>query len=118
MNVYLTPSTGYSLNNLNVYVTDADGNIYKSYTTPKMNKGRIQLKIQGIGSGAMDKNFKIVVELKNDKNKKATWTRSLITCAYENYQTASEENDVNRMNLLKALFQYFIAAQARFYGIR
>ncbi|MBP5463142.1 MAG: InlB B-repeat-containing protein [Lachnospiraceae bacterium] len=118
MNVYLTPATGYSLNNLNVYVTDADGNIYKSYTTPKMNKGRIQLKIQGIGSGAMDKNFKIVVELKNDKNKKATWTRSLITCAYENYQTASEENDVNRMNLLKALFQYFIAAQARFYGIR
>ncbi|MBP5354266.1 MAG: hypothetical protein J6Y67_03900, partial [Lachnospiraceae bacterium] len=78
------------------------------------NKGRIQLKIQKIGSGEMDKNFKIVVELKSDTTKKATWTRSLITCAYENYQTAVTANDEARQNLMMALYQYFLAAKERF----
>ncbi|MBP5462418.1 MAG: hypothetical protein J6Y20_09860, partial [Lachnospiraceae bacterium] len=116
MNVYLTPASGYSLDNLNVYVTNSDGTAYASYTDPKMNKGRIQLKIQDIGSGEMDKNFKIVVELKSDTTKKATWTRSLITCAYENYQTAVAANDEARQNLMMALYQYFLAAKERFLG--
>ena len=118
INIYLTPADGYKRKDFNIYVTNADGTAYTTYTEPITTKGKIFLKIRDIDSGSMDKNFKIVVELKSNPEVTATWTRSVLTSAYEIYQTAVAAGKEETQNLVMSLYQYFLAAKEVFYGDR
>ncbi|MBO4788505.1 MAG: hypothetical protein J5531_06345, partial [Lachnospiraceae bacterium] len=85
----------------------------KRHTTPTMKNGKIYIKIKGINSNKMDKEFQIVVKLK-DTDVSATWTRSVITCAYEIYQNAVAENTESVKNMTMAMYQYFLASKEQF----
>ena len=108
INVYLTPASGYSLKDFDISISSkADG--------PKIVDlgeygGQIYIKIDGIKAYDMDKDIQIQVKLKGT-NTSATWTRSLMSCAYDNYQGAGD--NMARKNLMMSLYQYFKAAQAR-----
>ena len=114
INVYLTPANGYSLGSFEITILDKDGNIYKRHTKPVMKKGKIYIKIKGINSNKMDNNFRIVVKLKSNPNVSATWTRSVITCAYASYQRGLTENMEPLKNVTMALYQYFLASKEQF----
>ena len=77
-----------------------------------MKGGKISVQVSGILSYEMDQDVQITVKLKST-GASATWTRSLITCAYENYQAATTDE---RRNLMMGLYQYFLAAYHRFVG--
>ena len=111
MNIYLTAASGYTINDFDITVIDANGKAYAEVTTPRMLNGKIFLKVKDIASFEMSNEFRIVVKLKKDPSKTATWTRSLITCAYENYQAATTDA---RRNLMLSLYQYYLAAVERF----
>ena len=111
MNIYLTPASGYSINDFVITVTDAAGNVYTDVSKPVQAGTKYAFRIMGILSPDMDLDFHITVALKSDPTKTATWTRSLITCAYENYKAATTDA---RRNLMMALYQYFLAAKDRF----
>ena len=109
MNVYLTPASGYTLNDFVITVTDKDGKAYKNYSTPVMDGGRIYFKIEGMRSPQIGRDFNINVKLKKDTSKTATWTRSVMSCAYTIQQT---NTNPTTQNLVKALYQYYQAAAA------
>ena len=54
-----------------------------SFTAPKMKSGKVYFKVQDIYSDQMSDDYLITVKTKDGS---ATWTRSLITCAYEMQQ--------------------------------
>ena len=114
MNVYLTPASGYSINDFEITVANKGNALRPTFSVSKLKDGRIYIQIKGILSYEMDKDFQIVVKLKSNPKISGTWTRSLITCAYENYQSAGD--NLARKNLMMALYQYFLAAQNRFVG--
>ncbi len=107
MNVYLTPASGYTLNDFEISVTDKDGKAYTNYTAPTMNGNRIHIKIQGMLSPQIGRDFNITVKLKKDASKTATWTRSVMSCAYVIQQT---NTNPATQNLVKALCAYYNAA--------
>ena len=109
MNVYLTPADGYTINDFEISVTDKDGNAYSNYTAPEMSGNRIQITIQGMWSPQIGRDFNITVKLKEDASKTATWTRSVMTCAYVTQQT---NTNPATQNLVKALCAYYNAAAA------
>lgn len=111
MNIYLTPAEGYTLDDYVIKVTK-NGAAYTNFTAPTMRGSKIFIKIQGILSYEMDNDFSIEVTLRSDATKSATWTRSLITCAYENYQAAGDNQA--RKDLMMSLYQYFLASVDRF----
>ncbi|MBO4788506.1 MAG: hypothetical protein J5531_06350 [Lachnospiraceae bacterium] len=113
MNIYLTPASGHALSEFEITIMDQDGNAYGRYTKPVMKNGKIYFKIRGINSNKMDKEFQIVVKLK-DTDVSATWTRSVITCAYEIYQNAVAENTESAKNVTMAMYQYFLASKEQF----
>jgi hypothetical protein len=104
---FLTPAAGYSLKDFDITISTAaqgaKAEIIESGST-------ILVKITGIKAYDMDKDIGIKVALKGTDTS-ATWTRSLISCAYDNYQTST---DADRQNLMKALYTYFVAAKERF----
>ena len=114
INVYLTPASGYKRKDFEIYVYDKDGNEYTGFTDPITTKGKIYFKINGIASNKMDSDFRIVVKLKSNPAVSATWTRSVITAAYEIYQTANAAGKEETKNLVMALYQYFLAAKEQF----
>ena len=110
MNVYFTPAKGYTLDDFVISVTDKDGKKYAGkgkVTDPKMDGSRIHIKIDGTASPQLGRDFHIKIALKNDPTKSATWTRSVITCAYVIQQT---NTNAYAQNLVKALYQYYLAA--------
>ena len=111
MNIYLTPANGYTINDFEITILDKDGNVYGRHTTPRKKNGKIYFKIRGINSNKMDKEFQIVVKLKSDPNVSATWTRSVITCAYEICQKAETDS---LKNVTMAMYQYFLASKEQF----
>ena len=114
INIYLTPASGYKRKDFEISVIDRDGNVYKACTAPITTKGKIYFKIQGIASNQMDHDFQIVVKLKNQPNVSATWTRSVLTSAYEIYQTADAAGKEETKNLVMALYEYFQVAEQQF----
>ena len=111
MNIYLTPANGYTINDFEITILDKDGNVYGRHTTPRKKNGKIYFKIRGINSNKMDKEFQIVVKLKSDPNVSATWTRSVITCAYEICQKAETDS---LKNVTTAMYQYLLASKEQF----
>ena len=108
MNVYLTPAKGYTLDDFEITVTDRDGKAYTNVTKPEMSGKRIRVKIGGVLSPQMGRDFHITVTLKNDSTKTATWTRSIITCAYEIQKGNAAGSSA--CNMAQALYQYYLAA--------
>ena len=111
LNIYLTPADGFTINDFEFTILDKAGNAYARYTEPKMKNGKIYIQIRGIYSNRMDNDFQIVVKLKSDSDVSATWTRSVITSAYEIYQTSTNDNI---KNVTMAMYQYFLAAKEVF----
>ena len=110
MNVYLTPAAGYGIDDFEITMTCA-GAVAPVMSAPVMRGNQIFVQISGLLSYEMDKDVQITVTLKGTPNTSATWTRSLITCAYENYQAATTDA---RRNLMMSVYQYFLAAKNRF----
>lgn len=110
MNLYLTLADGYSMNDFSYRVLDRDDNIYGNCSVTKEGGQRVKVSIKGIKSPQMARDFKLVVTLKSDPTKTATWTRSVWTCAYE----GSTRTSGDAVKLLQALYQYGLYAQRQF----
>ena len=102
------PVEGYTLDDFEITVTDRDGKAYTNVTKPEMSGKRIRVKIGGVLSPQMGRDFHITVTLKNDSTKTATWTRSIITCAYEIQKGNAAGSSA--CNMAQALYQYYLAA--------
>ena len=111
MNVYLTPAAGYGIDDFEISMTCA-GALRPVMSAPGMRGGKIFVQISGLLSYEMDKDVRITVKLKNSPSTSAVWTRSLITCAYENSHAATATDA--RRDLMMSLYQYFLAARNRF----
>ncbi|MBO4652618.1 MAG: InlB B-repeat-containing protein [Lachnospiraceae bacterium] len=114
INIYLTPAAGYKRKDFVISVIDKDGNEYTNFTDPISTKGKIYFKINGIASNKLDSEFQIVVKLKNNPNVSATWTRSVLTAAYEIYQIANAAEKEETKNMVMALYQYFQSSRDQF----
>ncbi len=101
MRVYLTPATGYGLNDF-VITVKKDGKVYSHVTEPTMTGGDITFWITDVAANALDEDFEITVTLKGTNNS-ATWSRSSIRYAYSEQQTSTNQNQVE---LMKALYLY------------
>ena len=107
MNLYLTLAKGYSMDRFYIRVLDQDNNPYSKYSVTDTGNNRVRVRIEGILSPQLARNFRVVVTLKNDPTKTATWTRSVLTCAYETQQT---NTNLNVKSLMQALYQYYVYA--------
>ena len=110
MNLYLTLADGYSMNDFTYRVLDKDGNAYGSFSVEDKGNQQVSVSIGGIKSPQMARNFKLIVTLKSDPTKTATWTRSVWTCAYE----GSARTSGTGLSFLQALYQYGLYAQRQF----
>ncbi len=104
MNLYLTFAGGYSANDFNIRVLDKDGQAYGKFAVTDTGGNRVQVRITGILSPQLARDFQVVVTLKNDSTKTASWTRSALTCAYATEQANA---DVYVKSLMQALYQYY-----------
>ena len=107
MNLYLTPADGYTIDSFDIKVLDKDGKEYTNFNT-SLNKGRIRVQITGVLSPQMARDFKVVVSLKDDATKTATWTRSVLNCAYETAK-ANAGNE-NAQKLMQSLYAYWVCS--------
>ena len=107
MNLYLTPAKGYSRDSFQISVLDKDGNAYSKYSVTTDSSNRIRVRIEGILSPQMARNFRVVVTLKSNPARTATWTRSVLSCAYTTEQT---NTNVDVKSLMQALYQYYVYA--------
>ena len=110
MNLYLTLADGYSMNDFSCRVLDRDGNVYHNCSVTKDGDHGLKVSIRGIKSPQMARDFRLVVTLKSDPTKTATWTRSVWACAYEG---SARTTDAGR-SFLQALYQYGLYAQRQF----
>ena len=106
MNLYFTLADGYSMNDFSFSVKDKNGSEYTNVTITEDNGNRVLVKIGGISSPQMDDDFTVTMTLKSDTTKTATWTRSVITCAY----TGSARTSGDGVKFLQALYQYYVYA--------
>ena len=106
MNLYFTLADGYSMNDFSFSVKDKNGSEYTNVSIMEDNGNRVLVKIGGIKSPQMDDNFTVTMTLKSDRTKTATWTRSVITCAY----TGSARTSGDGVKFLQALYQYYVYA--------
>ena len=112
MNLYISFANGYSMNSFNISVLDKDGKTYPTskWSVTDMGNNRVRVKIEGVLSPQLARNFSIQVTLKSDTTKTATWNSSVLTCAYVYDRTLSGD----AKSLMQALYQYWLASAARF----
>ena len=106
MNVYLTPAEGYGISDFEISVTDRSGNPYRFVTAPEMKGGNIHVRVYRVYADQMSDDYHITVRLKNDPEKTAVWTRSLMTCAYK---IQDRGPGAVLLHLVQALYQYHLA---------
>ncbi len=107
MNLYLTFAGGYSADDFNIRVLDKDGQAYSKFPVTNAGSSRVQVRITGILSPQLARDFQVVVTLKSDSTKTAAWTRSALTCAYVTEQT---NTDATVRSLMQAFYQYYVYA--------
>ena len=110
MNLYLTLANGRKMSDFTFTVLDKDGKVYGNCSVSDAGSSQVLVRIGGIKSPQMARNFKLVVTLKSDPTKTATWTRSVWTCAYE----GSARTSGTGLSFLQALYQYGLYAQKQF----
>ena len=110
MNLYITFASGYSLNDFSISVLDQNSNAYGHYSVTSASGNRARVKIDGVLSPQLARNFSVRVTLKSDTTKTATWNNSVLTCAYV-YEKALNGD---AKSLMQALYQYYLASAARF----
>jgi hypothetical protein len=101
MNIYITPKEGYGLEDFKIEVANA------KIDPPAMSGDRIKAKVTGIYPDQMLDQYSITITV---DGKSATYTRSVMNCAYEIEQKG------RFVQLVEALYQYSKEANDYFGG--
>ena len=105
LNLYFVPESGYSLND---FTFSAKLNGEACTVTPKtMSNGYIHLQMPSVVAKNLGTSFDITVTNKTT-GKSATWHRSAMNYAYI---TANGNASDTMKNLVKGLYQYYLAAK-------
>lgn len=104
--VTITPEAGYSAEDYTVEVTGKDATV--PVVTKTVSGNTIRLVIGGIDSDRMDNRFDVKISAKDGTT--ATWTRSVLNCAYDFQQRNIA------VDLVGALNKYYQSALAVFGG--
>ena len=99
MNIYITPKEGYGLEDFKIEVANA------TIAPPAMSGDRIKAKVTGIYPDQMLDQYSITITV---DGKSATYTRSVMNCAYEIEQKG------RFVQLVEALYQYSVEANKIF----